>query len=218
MMLLIIFSFMLSLVACLPGPPVNLASHATTTQPGGRKTYHNLAQFNFTNWILTEVCFECTRSSPAVPYDCSFKFHWNDFNSNTSASCNNPWNKWDGVSPNPGPINDEYFICDEHKQSPEIWQLKFYSITNDGLFELGLDHDFIDYHDFHPPEFSEFYAAPFVQLNLKGKDDYSIIYAAEGPVSVVIQGLTSMPMNNPPKSRFVKPRLVPRRRSLRRPS
>ncbi|KAK8123452.1 hypothetical protein PG999_003370 [Apiospora kogelbergensis] len=148
MTFLIILSFMLSLVASLPGPPVNRASLAITKQPGGHKTYHNLkAQFNFSNWILIDVTFDCRRPSISVLFDCAFKFHWDDPNFNASASCDRPW-KWDGVTMEQGANNtynnDEYFICEEHKESPEAWQLKFYNMTNDGLFELGLIHDCID--------------------------------------------------------------------------
>ncbi|KAK8076389.1 hypothetical protein PG994_003661 [Apiospora phragmitis] len=186
MAFLIVLSSMLSLVSCLPSSLTNLASLATTTQPTGRKTktFQDLAQFDFKNWTLTEVCLD---------------FQWEDPNFNTSSFCNNPW-KWDGVTMQQGPnntYNTNYFVCE--MQLPEVWQLKINNITDDGLFELGLIHtckDDIILHecsDFNPSEIAEFFAVPNVTMQLLGRDDYSIVYAAPGPVSVLVQGLSSSP-------------------------
>ncbi|KAK8057734.1 hypothetical protein PG996_011671 [Apiospora saccharicola] len=103
MAFLIILSFLFSLVACLPGPLTNLAGPAASTKSTGRKPFHGLAQFNFTNWT----------------------FSW----------------KWDGITMENGPNNSyptQYMMCEMH--FPEAWQLRVNSITDDGLFELGLIH------------------------------------------------------------------------------
>ncbi|KAK7938092.1 uncharacterized protein PG986_014960 [Apiospora aurea] len=192
MAFLLVLSLMLSLVACLPNALINLATLATATQPTGRKTFHDLGQFDWKNWTLTEVCLDCTRTSPSELFDCEYKFQWDDPNFNTSTVCNSSW-KWDGVTMQNGPnntYNTNYIICE--LAWPEVWQLKINNIE-DELFELGLAHTCKDEIDFQPPEIAEFFAVPNFTMALMGRDDYSIVYAAKEPVSVLIQGLTSEP-------------------------
>ncbi|KAK8022152.1 hypothetical protein PG993_012919 [Apiospora rasikravindrae] len=187
MTFLIVLSLMLSLVACLPNSLSNLGA--------GRKTFHDLAQFSWKNWTLTEVCLDCTRTSPSELFDCEYKFRWDDPNFNTSAHCNNPW-KWDGITTQQGPnntYNTNYIICE--MAWPEVWQLRINNIQ-DELFELGLIHTCKDEMLQRlpaPPEIAEFFAVPNFTMQLMGRDDYSIVYAAKEPVSVLIQGLTSSP-------------------------
>ncbi|KAK7961031.1 hypothetical protein PG988_012245 [Apiospora saccharicola] len=194
MAFLIILSFLFSLVACIPGPLTNLAGPAASTKSTGRKPFHGLAQFNFTNWTLSEVCLDCSRASPVDLFDCAYTFRWLDPNFNTSSSCNSSW-KWDGITMENGPNNSyptQYMMCEMH--FPEAWQLRVNSITDDGLFELGLIHTCKDQIHFDPAELANFFAAPNVTMRLMGRDDYSILYAADRPVSVLVQGLTSNPM------------------------
>ncbi|KAK7918332.1 hypothetical protein PG985_010206 [Apiospora marii] len=194
MTFLIILSFLFSLVACLPGPLANVAGLAANTQSTGRQTLHDRAQFSFKNWTLTEVCMDCTRASAVDLFDCAYTFHWLDPNFNTSSSCNSSW-KWDGITMQHGPnntYNTDYITCE--MQFPEAWQLMVNNITDDGLFELGLVHTCKDHIHFDPAELANFFAWPNVTMQLIGRDEYTIVYAADGPVSVLVQGLDSSPI------------------------
>lgn len=63
-------SFLLPLVASLPSG-LNGRSEASRPAVGHRRIM-NLAQFNFSNWTMSEVSQDCSRATTDVMYDCTF--------------------------------------------------------------------------------------------------------------------------------------------------
>lgn len=107
------------------------------------------AQFDFKDYELTDVCFDCLRPTPDEMYNCTLKFNWYDPNSKlendiTNCSCSTSWH-WDGVAATQGPRNnyniDTYDIC---FRGPEtFFEMKVTNFVH-GKFSLSMAHRYKD--------------------------------------------------------------------------
>lgn len=107
------------------------------------------AQFDFKDYELTHVCFDCSRPNPDEMYNCTLKFNWYDPNAKlennvTSCSCSTSWN-WDGVATSQGPRNDydidTYNIC---FRGPEtFFEMKVTRFAHE-KFSLNMAHRYKD--------------------------------------------------------------------------
>ncbi|ORY63544.1 uncharacterized protein BCR38DRAFT_475459 [Pseudomassariella vexata] len=184
MKLLILPSFLLPLVVCIPSAAkldTNVSSRGAMMLPA------ELAQFDFKDQVLTNICANCNRAATADPYNCTIDFDWDDPNYNKSAHCNANW-EWDGVSSGHGPDSEGYLVC--HVDFHEYWQFGFTQFTNVFGFKWTLGHKCEDTERWKPStEYPQFFTDCNGTLNPGGRSDNSIVFGHPGPLYFAVNGV-----------------------------